>query len=238
MSDTLALRDVWATYGRGWALQDVTLSVNKGQAVAVLGANGAGKTTLTRVLAGVLRPRRGRLQWAAKDVTRWTPRARIRTARICVVPEGRMIFPALTVQENLLVARRGSKAEVAERVGELLDAFPRLAERRRQLAGTLSGGEQQTLAISRALMTGPDYLVVDEPSLGLAPEAVTRLYSFLARLRHDYGIGVLLAEQNVGLALQVADFAYVLRAGKVVAEGPSGQLLDSGALHDAYLGLS
>ncbi|MCU4183893.1 ABC transporter ATP-binding protein [Acidiferrimicrobium sp. IK] len=237
MSETVALRGVWATYGRGWVLQDVTLDIEKGRAVAVLGANGAGKTTLTRVLAGVLPPRRGTLLCGAEDMTLWTPRSRTHKARISVVPEGRMIFPALTVQENLLVARRGAKHQVAARMGELLDAFPRLAERRGQLAGSLSGGEQQMLAVSRALMTQPDYLVVDEPSLGLAPEAVARLYSVLARLRHDYGIGVVLAEQNVRLALQVADFAYVLRAGKVVAEGPCERLLDSGILHDAYLGL-
>lgn len=238
MSDELQVSGVWAGYGRGWVLQDVSVTVAQGSTVAVLGANGAGKTTLTRVIAGTLAPRRGRLRCAGLDITEASPRRRSIRSLVSVVPEGRMIFPALTVQENLLIARRGTRAEVAQRSDVLLSAFPRLAERRSQQAGSLSGGEQQMLAVSRALMSHPDFLVVDEPSLGLAPEAVGRLYTVLGDLRGEFGIGLLLVEQNVHLALQVADHAYVLRGGRVVAEGSGAQLLDGDVVHDAYLGAS
>lgn len=233
---SLTMQNVFATYGRGWALEDVSLECEKGAAVAILGANGAGKTSITRVLAGVLSPHHGSVRVGADDVTRWSPRARTRRAHISVVPEGRMIFPALSVQENLLVGRQGTKGEIEGRLTDVLGTFPRLAERRKQLAGTLSGGEQQMLAVSRALLTRPDFLVIDEPSLGLSPAAVARLYEALAHLRKEFGIAILLVEQNIGLALKIADTGYVLKSGKVVAHGSGAELLGSGQLLEAYLG--
>jgi branched-chain amino acid transport system ATP-binding protein len=225
------------TYGAVVALRDVSLTVAAGEIVATLGPNGAGKTTLLRTLAGALRPREGDVRLDGEALVGLAPEAVVRRG-VALVPEGRHVFASLTVEENLMVGgiSLSGRDGVREDVDRWLARFPILRERPRQMAGTLSGGEQQQLAIARALMSRPRMLLLDEPSLGLAPIFVDRIFELIQELRSD-GVTVLLVEQNVHRALEIADRAYVLSVGSVVAAGRTDQLLE-GELERHYLGIS
>jgi branched-chain amino acid transport system ATP-binding protein len=219
-------------YGRVPALQDVSVEIPHRAIVAVLGPNGAGKSTLLKTISGIVRPRRGRVIADGEDVTHADPAAIVRRG-IVHCPEGRHVFPEFTVEENLRVGAyaRGD----LDAMDAVLEMFPVLRERLRQLAGTLSGGEQQMLAIGRALMARPRVLLLDEPSLGLAPLLVERIFEAIVRLRDD-GMTIALVEQNAALALAVADRAYLLVAGRLRFAGEASALAGSELLHTAYLG--
>jgi branched-chain amino acid transport system ATP-binding protein len=229
-----------ARYGPVHALRDVSLDVRAGELVALIGANGAGKSTLLRTIAGLLAPTAGRVAVDGRDVTGRAPEALLR-AGVALVPERRRIFGDLTVLDNLelggyaLPRGRDFASRLAAGVEAAYDRFPVLRQRSRQLAGTLSGGEQQMLAIGRALMTGPRLLLCDEPSLGLAPLVVQEIMRLLAALRAA-GTTILLVEQNARLALRFADRAYVLEVGRVALSGASADLLADDQLKAAYLG--
>jgi len=223
-------------YGKAQVLFGVDLEVEAGELVALLGANGAGKTTLLRALSGLLRPWKGSVLLGGKDLRGLSSARRARLG-LGHVPEGRQLFPLMTVEENLRLGAAflapGREKEGYERVYAL---FPRLAERRRQLAGTLSGGEQQMLAIGRALMGFPRILLVDEPSLGLSPRLAEEVLLALKEVARG-GVGVLLVEQNVALSLEVAERGYVLEHGRVVLEGPAQALAQDPRVREAYLSL-
>ncbi len=224
-------------YGAVVAVRDVSLDVAPGEIVAALGPNGAGKTTLLRALAGALKPQHGSVVLDGEVLTGLVPEAVLRRG-VALVPEGRHVFPALTVEENLTVGgiARTDRDELRADTERWLGRFPILGERANQLAGTLSGGEQQQLAIARALMSRPRMLLLDEPSLGLAPIFVDRIFELIQELRAE-GVTVLLVEQNVHRALEIADRAYVLSVGSVVASGSTDQLVE-GELERSYLGIS
>ena len=224
-------------YGDAQALDGVSLAVEQGAIVAIVGANGAGKTTLIRTVAGMLRPRRGRIFFRDVEISGW-PSHRVCNLGVGQVAEGRQVFPTLTVAENLdtgamLPRARAARAKNRERV---LATFPVLAERARQPAGTLSGGEQQMLAIGRCLMGAPELIMFDEPSLGLAPAIVHGVLDVIRDLNRD-GITCLLVEQNVALSLQLASRAYVLENGRVTLTGSGAELLADDRVRSAYLGL-
>ena len=232
----LDVQALHAGYGRMEVLRGVSLVVQAGEIVALLGSNGAGKSTLNNTLSGLVPARAGRVRFDGADLTGARPRDIVR-AGLIQVPEGRRIFPNLSVRENLEL---GSFARARERRARNLErvyaTFPRLAERRTQLAGTMSGGEQQMLAIGRGLMAEPRLLILDEPSLGLSPLLVEELFALVARL-HAEGLAVLLVEQNVGQSLDIAGRAYVLENGALRFEGTPAALLASPELKRAYLGL-
>ena len=232
----LEVRSLRAGYGRVEVLRGVSLEVRAAEIVALLGSNGAGKSTLNNVVCGLVPASAGHVRFAGTDLTRAKTRDVVR-AGLVQVPEGRRIFPNLTVLENLEL---GSFARGRERragnLERVLATFPRLAERTQQLAGTMSGGEQQMLAIGRGLMAEPRLLILDEPSLGLSPLLVEEMFALIARL-HGEGLAVLLVEQNVGQSLDIADRAYVLENGAVRFEGSPAALLASPELKRAYLGL-
>jgi branched-chain amino acid transport system ATP-binding protein len=225
-----------AGYGKAQVLFGVDLEVVENELVALLGANGAGKTTLLRAISGLVRPWSGRVLLEGQDLRGLSPAKRARMG-LGHVPEGRQLFPLMTVEENLRLGAAflapGREREGYERVYGL---FPRLAERRRQLAGTLSGGEQQMLAIGRALMGFPKILLVDEPSLGLSPRLAEEVLRALEAVAKE-GVGVLLVEQNVALTLEVAERAYVLEHGRVVLQGPASALAQDPRVREAYLSL-
>ena len=232
----LAVRDLAAGYGPIRAAHGVTLDVAAGEVVAVIGPNGAGKSTLLNTVVGILRPRAGRVIFDGSDVTGQPPE-RLVGRGLCLVPERRQVFAELPVQDNLALgaySRRGATAADLERIYAL---FPVLRERARQLAGTLSGGQQQMLAIGRGLMSRPKLLMLDEPSLGLAPLVVRDIMATVAGLR-GAGTTVLLVEQNARAALEIADRAYVLEGGRVALEGPAKALLSDEQVQRAYLGRS
>jgi len=232
----LELDGIAAAYGHVRALWDVSLSVREGEIVTLLGANGAGKTTTMRVISGVLRPERGEVRIAGRPIQRLRA-PQIVGAGVVQIPEGRHLWPRMTVTENLELgafAPRG-RAVARETIASVLSLFPRLAERRTQLAGTLSGGEQQMLAIGRGLMSRPRLLMLDEPSLGLAPAVVESMYETFGRL-HREGLTILLAEQSIELALEVSDFATVLQVGKSVLSGTAAALAQDPQVQKAYLG--
>jgi branched-chain amino acid transport system ATP-binding protein len=237
-SDPLLVVDaVSVAYGSVVAVRDVSVDVAPGEIVAVLGPNGAGKTTLLRTIAGALRPQSGTVTFEGRRISGLAAEEVVRLG-VALVPEGRHVFPALTVQENLTVGgiSRRDHDGLREDNERMLERFPILRERNSQLAGTLSGGEQQQLAIARALMSRPRLLLFDEPSLGLAPIIVDLIFELIAELRSQ-GVTVLLVEQNVHRALDVADRAYVLAVGRVVASGSTETLLE-GELERAYLGIA
>jgi branched-chain amino acid transport system ATP-binding protein len=235
----LTLTSVDVYYGNVQALKGVSLHVNEGEIVALIGANGAGKTTTLRAISGLLAPRRGKAVFAGKAIGGLSPEAVVRMG-ISQVPENRRLFGALSVRDNLLLGgyhlawgeKRAKLRGDLERVYEL---FPVLRERAQQLAGTLSGGEQQMLAIGRALTSRPRLLLLDEPSLGLAPRAARAIFDAIPQFRQQ-GLTVLLVEQNARAALQIADRAYVLETGRVVMEGSSQELLNQKEVQRAYLG--
>jgi branched-chain amino acid transport system ATP-binding protein len=234
----VAAQGISAGYGRIEVLHDVSLAAAPGELVAVVGANGAGKTTLLRALSGLLVPASGRVRLAGRDVTGAGPEA-IAAAGLAHVPENRLVFPTLTVEDNLALGawtRRRDRAGNRERRERVLARFPRLADRLAQPAGTLSGGEQQMLSIGRGLMAGPAVLVLDEPSLGLAPRVVREIFATLAALRTDDELAIVLVEQNVRAAFKVADRSVVLDRGRVLLEGRPDELLGDDRVQQAYLG--
>ena len=232
----LELRSIDAGYGRFQALFGVDLDVKAGEAVGVIGPNGAGKTTLMRVISGLIRPTRGSISMQGTDVLA-TAAHRIVGLGIAHVPENRRLFPRLSVEDNLRMGAYmpEARARYRERMDFVFDLFPRMKERRNQLAGTMSGGEQQMCAIGRALMSDPKLLLLDEPSAGLAPVVVQQVFELVKRIRQE-GLTVLIVEQNVAQVLRVVDRAYVLETGRVAAEGPSAQLAADPAIRRSYLG--
>ena len=237
MRSMLEVHDLRVSYHGVPALHGVSLRVARGELIALIGANGAGKTTTLKAVAGALRPEGGRIAVDGVDVTRWSTPEMVRLG-VTYVPEGRLVFGPMSVEENLrlgaFVVR--SRREIDDRLDYVYQLFPRLKERRRQPAGTLSGGEQQMLAIGRGLMAGPRLLMLDEPSLGLMPRLVEELFATIARLRRD-GLTVLLVEQSAREALELADRAYVLQTGRTVGEGTGQELLRSERVRQAFLGL-
>ena len=233
----LALRQVDAGYGSFQALFGIDLDVQAGEAVGVIGPNGAGKTTLMRVISGLIRPTAGAIAMEGTDVLRTAPH-RIVSLGIAHVPENRRLFPRLSVEDNLRMGAfmPEARARYAERLAFVFDLFPRLKERRVQLAGTMSGGEQQMCAIGRALMSDPKLLLLDEPSAGLAPVVVQQVFELVKRIRAG-GLTVLIVEQNVQQVLRVVDRAYLLEAGSIRASGASADLLASDEIKQAYLGV-
>ena len=232
----LAISALAAGYGATEVLRDIDLAVGPGEIVAILGANGAGKSTLNRTVSGVLRATRGTIHFAGSAIERETP-AKIVGRGLIHVPEGRCIFPDLTVEENLdLGGYRRARARRIQNRERVFANFPRLAERQAQRAGTLSGGEQQMLAIGRGLMAEPRLLILDEPSLGLSPLLVEELFALIRRLNAE-GITLLLVEQNVMQSLEVASRAYILENGAFVLQGSSVDIRENPKLKRAYLGL-
>ena len=232
----LEILDLKVSYGAVKALDGVSLSVPKGAIVALLGANGSGKTTAIRAITGLAAPQAGRILFDGRPLTGLPPHEVVRRG-VAVVPEGRRIFINLSVHENLLLGGyvRRDKESQARDLNEIYDTFPRLAERRGQMAGTLSGGEQQMLALGRALMSRPRLLLLDEPSLGLAPLLVREVFKIVSRLNRR-GVTILLVEQNAAAALRIAGYGYVLETGRVVLAGSGAELLEHPQLKDAYLG--
>jgi branched-chain amino acid transport system ATP-binding protein len=232
----LEIRDMVCAYGQITALKGVTLSVKAGQLVALIGANGAGKSTTLRAISGLVPARSGSMIFDGEDITGVGPQ-RVLTKGIAHCPEGRRVFPHMTVAENLDMGAylRSDTSEVAVDRDRIYSDFPRLAERRKQAAGTLSGGEQQMLAIGRALMSRPRLVMFDEPSLGLAPNIVERTFAIIRSIR-DTGTTVLLVEQNAFAALEMCDHAYLLESGRVVLSGAGSELIENEHVRRAYLG--
>ncbi len=232
----LEVRDLHVAYGHVEAVRGVSLSVPEGGFVTLIGPNGAGKTSLLSALAGLVRPAAGTVRLAGRDVTALPAHAAV-AAGISLVPEGRAILGRMTVEENLRLAGelRRARAEIASAIEEQMQRFPILRERRAQPAGTLSGGQQQMLALARALVARPRILLLDEPSMGLSPLLVRQVFELVEAI-HEEGATVLLVEQNARLALSVTEHAYVLERGKVVFEGPSRELAEDPRVRAAYLG--
>lgn len=231
----LEVRNLVVRYGRIAALHEVNLEVRAGEAVTIIGSNGAGKSTLLRAISGLRRAGSGSILFEGRNLARETPAAIVRQG-IVQVPEGRMIIHKLTVLENLLMgAYSRPDADLDAELERVLEAFPALRERRQSPAGALSGGQQQMLAIGRALMAKPRLLMLDEPSLGLAPILVDKVFDLIGDIRRQ-GITVLLVEQNARKALQICDRAYVLQVGRIVAAGPSKELAADASIMKAYLG--
>ncbi len=233
----LELRAVTAGYGHFTALWEVDLTVGRGEAVAVVGPNGAGKTTLLRVVSGLVPPRVGELRFAGASLVGRRPHEVVARG-IAHVPEGRRIFPGLTVHDNLRMGAflPAARAAFRESLARVFALFPVLAERQGQRAGSLSGGEQQMLAIGRALMSRPKLILLDEPSMGLAPVMVLRLFDLIRRVR-DEGYTILIVEQNVRQVLKLADRAYLLEVGRIRTEGRADQLREEAFVRQAYVGL-
>ncbi len=234
MNEMLSVRGLSVTYGKVQAVRSIDLHIEAGETVAVLGANGAGKSSIVRALTGLARVTGGSILFRGRDVTNLSSDRRA-AAGMALVPEGRRVFGDMTVTENLLMGGYLAGRAVAERMEGMFELFPRLRERRTQLAATLSGGEQQMLAIARALMREPSLLVLDEPSLGLSPILVQTIYRALKKLR-DEKMTILLVEQSAAVALSLAGRAYLLEAGSVVLEGEARALRDDPRVRDAYLG--
>ena len=238
----LRVKNLEAAYGPLKVLRKVSLHIAPGEIVTVIGANGAGKTTLLKTISGLLSTRGGEILFEKQDL-RKLPAERIVLLGCSLVPEGRQLFAPLTVRENLILGasvqyRRKRREEIAEDMGRVFGLFPRLKEREKQLAGTLSGGEQQMLAIGRALLSRPRLLLLDEPSMGLAPRMVREIFAHIAGLRKEFGLTILLVEQNARGALRVADRGYVLETGRIILQGPSEELLSNKDVQRAYLGRS
>lgn len=234
----LELNSIFAGYGSARVLEDVSLEVNKGEIVALVGANGAGKSTLVKVINGLVKPVSGDIIFQEQNITKKAAHERA-VLGIGIVPEGRRLFPKLTVEENLMVGGINSRARVnrLQTIKDVFAVFPRLEERREQLAQTLSGGEQQMLAIGRALMSQPSMLIFDEPSLGLAPIIVLDVFNIIKKLKQEQGLTVLLIEQNVALSLEIASRAYVLENGRITLTGASKDLAKNEHVKQAYLGM-
>jgi branched-chain amino acid transport system ATP-binding protein len=230
----LELEDVHVFYGQVEALKGVSLGIDRGEIVALIGANGAGKTTTLKTISGVRPARRGHVRFDGVDITKLAGHKRV-SLGLSQAPEGRGIFPGMTVSENLEMGAYDRRGPLDADFDRVFTLFPRLAERRGQMGGTLSGGEQQMLAIGRALMAQPQVLLLDEPSMGLAPMLVTQIFSIIKEI-NEQGTTVLVVEQNAVQALSLAHRAYVLELGRVVREAPARQLLDDPSVREAYLG--
>jgi len=232
----LEVRDLVCRYGKVEALKGISLSVKQGQFVALIGANGAGKSTTLRAISGVLSSAAGQLSFEGQDITRCSAREIIGRG-IAHCPEGRRVFPDMTVDENLDMGAylRPDRAGIEQDRERVFGMFPRLAERRQQVAGTLSGGEQQMLAISRSIMSRPKLMMFDEPSLGLAPNIVEQVFDIIDNIRKS-GTTVLMVEQNAYSALEMCDYAYLIEAGVIVLSGTGEELIDNKHIRDAYLG--
>ena len=234
------MRGLTARYGAIVAVQDLSLEVREGELVALLGANGAGKTTTLSCIAGTMRTMEGHVEFAGEEISRMSPEAIVRRG-MSLAPEGRRVFQRLSVAENLALGaatRGGKKREVEEDREHMLSLFPVLRQRFNQAAGLLSGGEQQQLAIARALMSRPRLLLLDEPTLGLAPILVNLIFELIVRLRSERSLTVLLVEQNVHQALDVCDRAYVLRSGRIAMAGTPAELMQATGIEEAYLGVA
>lgn len=234
----LKIRNLESGYGKLKVLKHISMHVDPGEIVTIIGANGAGKTTLLSTISGLLKVANGEMVFQGKDITGLAP-SKIPALGCVMVPEGRQVFATMSVEENLIlgghvIQKKGKKA-VAELLDHQYQLFPILKERKMQLAGTLSGGEQQMLAMGRALMSKPSLVMMDEPSTGLAPLIVREIFEIIERLR-DEGNTVLLVEQNAKAALSIADRGYVLETGKVIVQGPAEDLLANSAVQQAYLG--
>lgn len=237
MNMLLDVRNLHAGYGEVAVLRDVSFAVTDGAITALIGSNGSGKTTMMRAVAGLLPARSGRIDFAGRDLTHARPSERVE-AGLALVPEGRLVFPEFTVEDTLRVGAYCTRARagMAERKAQMYALFPRLYERRRSPAGALSGGEQQMLAIARGLMSAPSLLLLDEPSLGLAPVVVAQLFEAIVAIAKS-GVAVCLVEQDVNLSLEIADYAYVLENGAIVLRGPARELIQSDQVRTSYLGL-
>ena len=232
----LEIKDIEVFYGVIQAIKGISFEVNEGEVIALIGANGAGKTTTLQTITGLLQPKKGSIIFEGKDIAK-VPAHKIVSLGMAHVPEGRRVFAELTVYENLKMGAytRKDKAEIQETLQMVYQRFPRLEERKNQLAGTLSGGEQQMLALGRALMSHPKSIVMDEPSMGLSPIFVNEIFNIIQEVSKS-GTTVLLVEQNAKKALSIADRAYVLETGKIVLEGEAKELLNNDSIKKAYLG--
>ena len=232
----LNLQNLEVCYGAVQVLWGVSLSVTRGQVVCIIGPNGAGKTTTLNAIIGVLKPRRGRILFEGQDIAGLAPHQRV-ARHIAMIPEGRQLWPGMSVEDNLKMGAfpPALRARVMPNLEGVYGMFPRLKERRHQLAGTLSGGEQQMCAIGRGLMAEPHLLLLDEPSLGLAPILVDEVFKFVGEIV-KHGVTILLVAQNIDYALQVSDYGYVMETGRIVLEGSSDMLLNNPHVQQAYLG--
>lgn len=237
MGEMLSVKGINVFYGSIHAIKDVTFQVNEGEIVTLIGANGAGKTTTMHAISGLMRPKTGEITFMGQPIHTMEAHKIIRLG-LAQVPEGRRVFSQLTVQENLEMGayiRKDGKEAIARDYEMVFELLPRLKERRRQQAGTLSGGEQQMLAIGRALMCKPRMLLLDEPSMGLSPLLVKEIFHIIENVKKD-GVTVLLVEQNAKMALEIADRAYVLETGRITMEGPAADLMARDEVRKAYLG--
>jgi branched-chain amino acid transport system ATP-binding protein len=234
--DGLVVEGVYTAYDKADVLEDVSLKAETGKITCLLGSNGSGKTTLIRSILGLTRSNRGRIAFDGAELT-GLPTHKVIARGIACIPEGRQVFPKLTVEENLHLGGYQEKAAevLAGRLAQVYETFPQLLERKKQIAGTLSGGEQAMVSIGRGLMSAPKLLILDEPSLGLSPLLVKENFNIIRRI-NEQGITVFLVEQNVRQTLAIADFGYVLSKGRVVAAGTPGELSDTEEVHEAYFG--
>ena len=233
----LEIKDLKVAYGKIQAVKGISLHINAGEIVTLVGANGAGKTTLLKTISGLLKPSSGVINFEGKDIQGINPHNRVLEG-LCQAPEGRGIFPGMTVLENLEMgkyARKNWKNELKEDLDRIYTLFPRLKERQSQAGGTLSGGEQQMLSIGRALMSRPRLLLLDEPSMGLAPKFIQQIFNIIREIQTQ-GVSILLVEQNAAQALSCANRAYILETGNIVKEGAGKDLLNDEAIKKAYLG--
>jgi branched-chain amino acid transport system ATP-binding protein len=233
----LEVKDLVVNYGVITALHNVSLTIRKGDIVTLIGANGAGKTTTLRAISGLLRPKSGTIQYSGENIVNCPPHKIVKRG-LAHVPEGRMVFANLTVEENLELGAflRHDKPGIRQDLEFVLTVFPRLKERGKQIAGTLSGGEQQMLAIGRALMSRPSFLMLDEPSLGIAPLLVKTIFEKIVEINRQQGITILLVEQNANLALEISNYGYVLETGRIILHDRSAALRVNPEVKKAYLG--
>ena len=236
MSEMLKITDLHVNYGMIQAIKGVSFHVDEGEIIALIGANGAGKTTILHTITGLVPAASGKIEYKGNDLTK-VPAHRIVSMGMSHVPEGRRIFQELSVYDNLLLGAftRRQKSEISDSISRIYKHFPRLEERRNQIAGTLSGGEQQMLAIGRALMARPSIILMDEPSMGLSPLYVSEIFSIIQQINKD-GTTVLLVEQNAKKALSISNRAYVLETGNIVLEGDAKELMNNDQVRRAYLG--
>ena len=234
LADILTINNLQVSYGGINAVKGISMSVPEGKIVTLIGANGAGKSTILKAISGIVKPKTAEILWKGKNIVGKSPDKIVKSG-IVLVPEGRRVFPNLTVKENLKIGAYLRRDDLGADFEYVYKLFPRLKEREWQLAGTLSGGEQQMLAVGRALMSKPQLIMMDEPSLGLAPLIVQSIFEII-RTINSSGITVLLIEQNANMALQVADKAYVLETGRITLEGTGAELLENESVKEAYLG--
>ena len=233
----LEVSDLVVNYGMIAALHGISLKVHKGDIVTLIGGNGAGKTTTLRAVSGLLKPKAGTVRYLGEDITHTPPHKTVKRG-LAQVPEGRMVFANLTVRENLQMGAflRRDRAGIQKDMDFVFNVFPRLSEREKQIAGTLSGGEQQMLAIGRALMSRPSFLMLDEPSLGIAPLLVKTIFEKIVEINRQQGITMLLVEQNANLALEISNYGYVIETGRIILQDRSAALKTNPEVRKAYLG--